>query len=96
MDILCTLSNRYCNIDTIDDSVTGSFQQVDLNRHLEEIGEKIEMHLVRHQQHWLLSQSQGNSSHFIKLLKQWETFVESSNNFQNGKDGAIFFHALTI
>jgi midasin len=28
IDLLCTLSNQLCNIDTIDDSVTGSFQQV--------------------------------------------------------------------
>lgn len=28
VDLLCTLSNQVCNTDTIDDSVTGSFQQV--------------------------------------------------------------------
>lgn len=85
MDILCTLSNRYCNIDTIDDSVTGSFQQVDLNRHLEEIAQKLETHLINYQQNWLLNQNQENASQFIKLLKQWETYVESSHNYQNGK-----------
>lgn len=85
VDILCTLSNRFCNIDTIDDSVTGSFQQVDLNRHLEEIAQKVETNLVKYQQSWLLSQSKSNSSHFIKLLKQWETYVESSHNYQSGE-----------
>lgn len=84
VDILCTLSNHYCNIDTIDDSVTGSFQQVDLNRHLEEIAEKIEGLLVEHQQNWLLNQNDVNADHFLNLLKQWETFIES-NNHQNGK-----------
>lgn len=89
VDILCTLSNRYCNIDTIDDSVTGSFQQVDLNRHLEEIAQKIDVHFIGFQQNWLLNnnqnQSKANDSHFIKLLKQWETFVSSSHNYQNGE-----------
>ncbi|TDG46488.1 hypothetical protein AWZ03_007049 [Drosophila navojoa] len=37
IDALCVLSNNVCNSDNIDDSVTGSFQQIDLNRHLEEI-----------------------------------------------------------
>lgn len=85
VDIICTLSNRYCNIDTIDDSVTGSFQQVDLNRHLEEIAQKTECHLVRCQQSWLLNQTKVNASHFIKLLKQWESFVASSHNGQSGE-----------
>lgn len=93
VDILCTLSNHYCNIDTIDDSVTGSFQQVDLNRHLEEIAQKIEATLVRYQQNCLLNQNKVNASHFIKLLKQWETFVGSSHNYQNGE---FFFDVVNF
>lgn len=86
VDLFCTMANRYCNIDTIDDSVTGSFQQVDLNRHLEEIAQKIETHLVRYQKNWFLFRStKENSSHFIKLFKQWEKFIDSSNNYQNGE-----------
>ncbi|XP_039481585.1 midasin [Drosophila santomea] len=42
IDALCVLSNRLCNTDIIDDSVTGSFQQIDLNRHLEVIYKKVE------------------------------------------------------
>ncbi|XP_031637557.1 midasin [Contarinia nasturtii] len=84
VDILCTLSNHYCNIDTIDDSVTGTFQQVDLNRHLEEIAQKIEAFLVNYQQNWILHPNQTNSSQFVKLLKQWEIFIES-NIRQNDK-----------
>lgn len=82
---MCTLSNHYCNIDTIDDSVTGSFQQVDLNRHLEEIAQKIEAIFVRYQQNYLLNQNKVNASHFTKLLKQWETFVGTSHNYRNGE-----------
>ncbi|KAH8401432.1 hypothetical protein KR009_005450 [Drosophila setifemur] len=43
IDALCVLSNRLCNTDIIDDSVTGSFQQIDLNRHLEAIYKKVEI-----------------------------------------------------
>ncbi|KAH8296969.1 hypothetical protein KR044_002099 [Drosophila immigrans] len=42
IDALCVLSNRVCNSDNIDDSVTGSFQQIDLNRHLEEIYKSVQ------------------------------------------------------
>ncbi|BFG04951.1 midasin [Drosophila madeirensis] len=42
IDALCVLSNRACNTDIIDDSVTGSFQQIDLNRHLEAIYKRVE------------------------------------------------------
>lgn len=92
VDLFCTMTNRYCNIDTIDDSVTGSFQQVDLNRHLEGIAQQIESHLVRYQQNWVLhcsnrsrSSSKNDSAQFIKLLRQWEEFADSSHNYQNGK-----------
>lgn len=87
MDLFCAIANRYCNIDTIDDSVTGSFQQVDLNRHLEEIAQKLETHLVRYQQNWFLQRNNKDrsSGHFIKLLQQWEKFVDSSQNYENGK-----------
>lgn len=96
MDTLCRLSNRYCNIDTIDDSVTGSFQQVDLNRHLEEIAQKIETYLVYHQQNWLLGKKKSNAKHFIKLLKEWESFVESSHSNQCGKLGYILKNFLLM
>lgn len=96
VDTLCKLSNRYCNIDTIDDSVTGSFQQVDLNRHLEEIAQKIETYLVCHQQNWLLGKKKSNAKHFIKLLKEWESFVESSHSNQCGKLGNIFKFFLSM
>ncbi|KAL5289670.1 hypothetical protein ACFFRR_009616 [Megaselia abdita] len=35
IDSFCWITGQNCYNDTIDDSVTGSFQQVDLNRHLE-------------------------------------------------------------
>lgn len=78
MDILCTLSNRYCNVDTVDDSVTGSFQQIDLNRHLEEIAQSVEAILVHHTQNLLLSKWSGvansTSIELIKLARSWESY----------------------
>ncbi|KAH8280488.1 hypothetical protein KR018_008600 [Drosophila ironensis] len=43
IDALCVLSNRLCNTDIVDDSVTGSFQQIDLNRHLEVVYKRVEI-----------------------------------------------------
>lgn len=97
VDVYCAMANRFCNIDTIDDSVTGSFQQVDLNRHLEEIAQKIEAHLVRYQQNWFLHRStKDNSSHFIKMLKQWEKFIDSSHNHRSGKSWVLFLQVNII
>lgn len=36
IDVICSILINNYEVDTIDDSVTGSFQQMDLNRHLEE------------------------------------------------------------
>lgn len=86
VDLYCAIANRDGSIDTIDDSVTGSFQQVDLNRHLEEIAQKVETHLRQYQQNWLMHRSRkDDSSHFIKLLQQWEKFIDSSHIYENGK-----------
>lgn len=78
IDALCTLSNRHVSVDTIDDSVTGSFQQIDLNRHLEEISQATEKLLVHHFQNNILNHKTDGS--FIDLLRTWETFVLLSSN----------------
>lgn len=81
MDIICTLTNRYCNVDTIDDSVTGSFQQIDLNRHLEEIAQSIEAILIEHLQQVVLKRDKRD---FVKIMQMWEVFA-TLNSKQNGK-----------
>lgn len=48
VDLLCSISNKFCNVDTIDDSVTGSFQQIDFNRHLEEIATSVKAIVYDH------------------------------------------------
>lgn len=85
MDIICTLTNRYCNVDTIDDSVTGSFQQIDLNRHLEEIAQSIEAVLIERLQQIVLSKwkTKRGSHDFVRIVQTWEAFV-ALNSKQNG------------
>ncbi|XP_017069300.1 midasin [Drosophila eugracilis] len=77
IDTLCVLSNRLCNTDIIDDSVTGSFQQIDLNRHLEVIYKKVETLVfacvqrafVRHIQAEFVEQLWNNWSKYNKLAQ---------------------------
>ncbi|XP_001976018.3 midasin [Drosophila erecta] len=77
IDALCVLSNRLCNTDIIDDSVTGSFQQIDLNRHLEVIYKKVEMLVfscvqrayVLHTQSEFVEKLWNNWSSYNKLAK---------------------------
>ncbi|EDW90873.2 LOW QUALITY PROTEIN: uncharacterized protein Dyak_GE13493 [Drosophila yakuba] len=77
IDALCVLSNRLCNTDIIDDSVTGSFQQIDLNRHLELIYKKVETLVfccvqrafVLHTQSEFVEQLWSNWSSYNKLAK---------------------------
>lgn len=42
IDVVSTMLNNNYEVDTIDDTVTGSFQQMDLNRHLEETFKAVE------------------------------------------------------
>ncbi|CAG9805676.1 unnamed protein product [Chironomus riparius] len=46
IDAFCELYNEELNFDTIDDSVTGSFQQFDFNRMLEEVWKYVEEKLL--------------------------------------------------
>lgn len=72
--------NRNCVVDTIDDSVTGSFQQVDLYRHLEEAAKKIESILIVKLQDFALISSPQNDKKFLELLDLWECYVLSLEN----------------
>jgi midasin len=42
IDTFCSIFNKNLYSDTIDDSVTGSFQQFDFNRWLEEVSQSVE------------------------------------------------------
>lgn len=77
VDVLSTMLNRNCVVDTIDDSVTGSFQQVDLYRHLEETAKSIESILIGKLQEFALTWTPQNAKHFVDLLDLWENYVNS-------------------
>ncbi|XP_017477860.1 PREDICTED: midasin, partial [Rhagoletis zephyria] len=79
IDLLCTLSNQVCNTDTIDDSVTGSFQQIDLNRHLEETSQNIESVLAAHLRFMLLEEKSKAYKSVAELLQIWGDYCRESN-----------------
>lgn len=73
-------------VDTIDDSVTGSFQQVDLYRHLEEVAKKIESILIVKLQEFAFASSPQNFTKFLELLDLWESYVISLENTEGEFD----------
>ncbi|XP_050325190.1 midasin [Bactrocera neohumeralis] len=79
IDLLCTLSNQICNTDTIDDSVTGSFQQIDLNRHLEEISQSVEAVLASQLRTMILERKSHAYKTAAGLLHIWSAYSKESN-----------------
>ncbi|XP_055612031.1 midasin [Uranotaenia lowii] len=71
--LMTTLTNRFCNVDTIDDSVTGSFQQFDFNRHLEEVSSLVETVVMNGVKTMTLDGTWNIS--MIRLLAVWEKYV---------------------
>lgn len=71
INTFCTIFNKELQLDTIDDSVTGSFQQFDLNRVLEEMWDKIEKISFE-------KMSQGN----LRLFELWREHELISNTFE--------------
>lgn len=74
--MLCTLTNRNCTVDTIDDSVTGSFQQVDFNRHLDEVANAVEAQLLAYAQHYALMPNGTGAAVLVMLLTDWEEYEQ--------------------
>ncbi|ALC40740.1 CG13185 [Drosophila busckii] len=83
IDALCVLSNQVCNTDTIDDSVTGSFQQIDLNRHLEQIYKQAELLIFGVAQQTFLTQ---HAPQFVQQLwhawSKYNQLARLSTNLQ--------------
>uniref|UniRef100_A0A182WJD3 Midasin n=1 Tax=Anopheles minimus TaxID=112268 RepID=A0A182WJD3_9DIPT len=84
-----TLANASYQVDTIDDTVTGSFQQFDFNRHLEEIAALVETTLRKKVKQLLLRDgaavlSKGGA--VLALLDCWE-------KYENLSEGAAAFTA---
>uniref|UniRef100_A0A182NI10 Midasin n=1 Tax=Anopheles dirus TaxID=7168 RepID=A0A182NI10_9DIPT len=84
-----TLADAFCQVDTIDDSVTGSFQQFDFNRHLEEMASLVEGTLRQKVKKLLLRYGSTGSSKggaVLALLECWEKYDKLS-------EGAVAFTA---
>lgn len=92
VDIICVLTNRFCNIDTIDDSITGSFQQIDLNRHLEDIAQNVYAFITHFLQASILNDltSRRKWKTIVQLMQTWEEF-NKMNRSQNSKYAAVKF-----
>lgn len=84
IDLLCTLVNRNCIVDTIDDSVTGSFQQVDFNRHLDEVATAVEAQVLEYAQHYALQPDGAGSAVLVVLLSAWEEYANVGQVAQSG------------
>lgn len=90
VDTLCAMVKNFCITDTIDDSVTGSFQQIDLNRHLEKIVESVEKILIKQLNSLILNHDNINS--FCNLLNIWENYTK----LLKLNDGALDTHILML
>ncbi|XP_055630736.1 midasin [Toxorhynchites rutilus septentrionalis] len=72
--LLTTLSNKFCNVDTIDDSVTGSFQQFDFNRHLEEVSTNVESIVMDAVKETVLCGGVKKIKLLVQLMSVWEKY----------------------
>ncbi|XP_068146092.1 LOW QUALITY PROTEIN: midasin [Drosophila tropicalis] len=87
IDALCSLSNRECQTDTIDDSVTGSFQQIDLNRHLEVIYRQVELLVFSTVQKAFL---QKTASEFVgQLWSKWSIYKQVSRSTTESQQHSV-------
>lgn len=88
--MLCTVLNHFCSVDTIDDSVTGSFQQIDLNRHMEEISHCVENVAIVRLKKLALTNSVDQ---VCNLLEIWECYTKLLQH--NGESGKPIISAIT-
>ncbi|XP_050098366.1 midasin [Anopheles aquasalis] len=86
INLHATLADVHCQVDTIDDSVTGSFQQFDFNRHLEEVGSLVEM-LVRRTAKESVLRSTAEGKNVPELL----ALLQSLEKYERLSEGAIAF-----
>ncbi|XP_065084393.1 midasin [Ochlerotatus camptorhynchus] len=89
INLLTTLGNKFCNVDTIDDSVTGSFQQFDFNRHLEEISSNVEAVVMDTVKEAVLSGTAEGKRALVQLMAIWEKYSRLN-------DGKMAFTAQNV
>ncbi|XP_073848894.1 midasin [Musca autumnalis] len=95
IDAVCCLSNQLCNTDNIDDSVTGSFQQIDLNRHLEEISKQVETIYLNYIQE-AISDPNSSKKNLIEVYDSWSSYSLLSNSKCEFRNKSIVSEELTI
>ncbi|XP_049297646.1 midasin [Anopheles funestus] len=81
------LADAFYQVDTIDDTVTGSFQQFDFNRHLEEMAALVEATLRKNVRQSLLRDGRAvlsKGGNVLALLDCWE-------KYENLSEGAAAF-----
>ncbi|XP_055528540.1 midasin [Wyeomyia smithii] len=89
IQLLTTLSDQFCNVDTIDDSVTGSFQQLDFNRHLEEISSGVEPILMDAVNEAMLEGGVTGRKVLVNLFGVWERYARLN-------DGKLAFTSQNV
>ncbi|XP_055380261.1 midasin [Condylostylus longicornis] len=80
INLLSDISNIPCAFDNIDDSVTGSFQQVDFNRHFEEISSQIGGKLIKFIQNEFIKEKLYKNKKCLlnacRFLKTWNSYTK--------------------
>lgn len=75
IDTFCSIFNKNLFLDTIDDSVTGSFQQFDFNRMLENMWQSVEQIVFRKLGEITLNcSSSGDKCNVVGLFKLWHAY----------------------
>lgn len=75
IDTFCSIFNKNLYLDTIDDSVTGSFQQFDFNRMLEDMWQSVEQIVFKKlAEITLKGSSSGDKCNMISLFKLWHAY----------------------
>ena len=86
IDTFCSIFNKHLNLDTIDDSVTGSFQQFDFNRMLETLWQKVEGVLFRKLADMAINSKKRKE--MMKLFSLWKNYdqtIDDKNVFSNNE-----------
>jgi hypothetical protein len=78
IDTFCLIFNKNLYLDTIDDSVTGRFQQFDFNRKLEDMWQQVQVILFKK-----LSQTIGN---YFEQDDDFSGFVQYDDSIQTGEN----------
>lgn len=81
LNTFCTIFKKQLHFDTIDDSVTGSFQQFDFNRMLEELWQTIETILFKKSIELIMNEEVNVGKHkATELFSLWREYDTKENS----------------